>query len=195
MWYIMNDNLLLHFYKAADELFLLKITSSSFSRSKFSVLVLNSQCKNIFLNIFGKFPVFFLSGKIDFRIPCFPCAVVTLILHDTSLRLRPWNQTDHVSCFQSYFKFLSVLNSSWLFWNKSCIAQWPTSSRRKCLGDIEATNWRTRLPHKCRTMYSFLQSNCSSWGYLSSSLYHLDVEFKPTQIYFRTKTPLIKNAF
>ena len=33
--------------------------------------------KQIF-NIFSKFPVFSLSGKMDFQIPCFPCAVVTL---------------------------------------------------------------------------------------------------------------------
>ena len=46
----------------------------------FPVLVVNSLCKNIFLIYFNKFPVFSLSGKMDFQIPCFPCAVATLIL-------------------------------------------------------------------------------------------------------------------
>ena len=41
----------------------------------FPVLVVNSLCKNIFLS---KFAVFSLSGKMDFQIPCFPCAVATL---------------------------------------------------------------------------------------------------------------------
>ena len=49
----------------------------------FPVLELNSLCKNIFLILFGKFPVFSLSGKMDFQIPCFPCvfpcAVATLL--------------------------------------------------------------------------------------------------------------------
>ena len=44
----------------------------------FPVLVVNSLCKNIFLIFFSKFPVFSLSGKMDFQIPCFPCAVATL---------------------------------------------------------------------------------------------------------------------
>ena len=42
------------------------------------MLVVNSLCKNIFLIFFSKFPVFSLSGKMDFQIPCFPCAVATL---------------------------------------------------------------------------------------------------------------------
>ena len=43
------------------------------------MLVVNSLCKNIFLIFFfRKFPVFSLSGKMDFQIPCFPCAVATL---------------------------------------------------------------------------------------------------------------------
>ena len=42
------------------------------------MLVANSLCKNIFLIFFSKFPVFSLSGKMDFQIPCFPCAVATL---------------------------------------------------------------------------------------------------------------------
>ena len=37
----------------------------------------NSLCKNY---IFGKFSVFFLSGKMNIRISCFPCAVE--ILHE-----------------------------------------------------------------------------------------------------------------
>ena len=45
----------------------------------FPVLVVNSLCKNKFLIFFSKFPVFSLSGKMDFQIPCFPCAVATLI--------------------------------------------------------------------------------------------------------------------
>ena len=44
----------------------------------FPVLVVNSLCKNIFLIFFSKFPVFSLSGKMDFQIPCFPCVVATL---------------------------------------------------------------------------------------------------------------------
>ena len=32
------------------------------------------------LIVFDKFPVFSLSGKKDFQIPCFPCAVETLFL-------------------------------------------------------------------------------------------------------------------
>ena len=47
------------------------------------MLVVNSLCKNIFLIFFSKFPVFSLSGKIDFQIPCFPCAVATLPLNWT----------------------------------------------------------------------------------------------------------------
>ena len=46
----------------------------------FPVLELNSLCKNVFLMSFGKFPVFSLSGKRDFQIPCFPCAVATLYI-------------------------------------------------------------------------------------------------------------------
>ena len=42
------------------------------------MLVVNTLCKNIFLIFFSKFPVFSLSGKKDFQIPCFPCAVATL---------------------------------------------------------------------------------------------------------------------
>ena len=42
------------------------------------MLVVNSLCKNIFLIFFSKFPVLSLSGKMDFQIPCFPCAVATL---------------------------------------------------------------------------------------------------------------------
>ena len=45
------------------------------------MLVVNSLCKNIFLIFLSKFPVFSLSGKMDFQIPwfpCFPCAVATL---------------------------------------------------------------------------------------------------------------------
>ena len=45
------------------------------------MLVVNSLCKNIFLIFFSKFPVFSLSRKMDFQIPCFPCipcAVATL---------------------------------------------------------------------------------------------------------------------
>ena len=50
-----------------------------FFTSKFSLCwELNSLCKNIFLILFGKFPVFSLSGKMDIQIPCFPCAVATL---------------------------------------------------------------------------------------------------------------------
>ena len=45
----------------------------------FTVLELNSLCKNIFLIFFGKFPVFSLSGKMNLQIPCFPCAVATLL--------------------------------------------------------------------------------------------------------------------
>ena len=41
------------------------------------VLVVNSLCKHIFLIFFSKFPVFSLSGKMYFQIPCFPCAVAT----------------------------------------------------------------------------------------------------------------------
>ena len=48
----------------------------------FPVLVVNSLCKNIFLIFFSKFPVFSLSGKMDFQIPCFPCAVATLLLRE-----------------------------------------------------------------------------------------------------------------
>ena len=51
----------------------------------FPVLVVNSLCKNIFLIFFSKFPVFSLSGKMDFQIPCFPCAVATLMLHVTKM--------------------------------------------------------------------------------------------------------------
>ena len=40
--------------------------------------MVNSLCKNIFLIFFSKFPVFSLSGKMDFQITCFPCAVATL---------------------------------------------------------------------------------------------------------------------
>ena len=50
----------------------------------FPVLMVNSLCKNIFLIFFSKFPVFSLSGKMDFQIPCFPgfpCAVATLTVH------------------------------------------------------------------------------------------------------------------
>ena len=49
----------------------------------FPVLAVNSLCKNIFLIFFSKFPVFSLSGKMDFQIPCFPCfpcAVATLLI-------------------------------------------------------------------------------------------------------------------
>ena len=35
--------------------------------------------KHVF-NIFSKFPVFSLSGKMDFQIRCFPCAVATMIM-------------------------------------------------------------------------------------------------------------------
>ena len=35
----------------------------------------------MFLIFFSKFPVFSLSGKMDFQIPCFPCAVATLYNH------------------------------------------------------------------------------------------------------------------
>ena len=45
----------------------------------FPVLVVNSLCKNIFLIFFSKFPVFSLSGKMDFQIPCFPCALATML--------------------------------------------------------------------------------------------------------------------
>ena len=49
----------------------------------FPVLVVNSLCKNIFLIFFkSKFPVFSLSGKMDFGIPYFPCAVATLFNFD-----------------------------------------------------------------------------------------------------------------
>ena len=37
----------------------------------FPVLVVNSLCKNIFLIFFSKFPVFSLSGKMDFQNPLF----------------------------------------------------------------------------------------------------------------------------
>ena len=43
------------------------------------MLVVNSLCKNIFLIFSSKFPVFSLSGKMDFQIPYFPCAVATLV--------------------------------------------------------------------------------------------------------------------
>ena len=48
-------------------------------------MVVNSLCKNMFLIFFGRFPVFSLSGKMDFQIPCFPgfpCAVATLYMCD-----------------------------------------------------------------------------------------------------------------
>ena len=51
------------------------------------MLVVNSLCKNIFLIFFSKFPVFSLSGKMDFQIPCFPCAVATL--HNGQSQLHP----------------------------------------------------------------------------------------------------------
>ena len=44
------------------------------------MLVVNSLGKNTFLIFFSKFPVFSLSGKMDFQIPCFPCAVATPII-------------------------------------------------------------------------------------------------------------------
>ena len=47
----------------------------------FHVLVVNSLCKNIFLIFFSNFPVFSLSGKMDFQIPCFPCVVATLFCY------------------------------------------------------------------------------------------------------------------
>ena len=56
----------------------------------FPVLVVNSLCKNIFLIFFSKFPVFSLSGKMDFQIPCFPCAVATLITHSPVRRGVPF---------------------------------------------------------------------------------------------------------
>ena len=54
----------------------------------FPVLVVNSLCKNIFLIFFSKFPVFSLSGKMDFQIPCFPCAVATLYHITAEIRRR-----------------------------------------------------------------------------------------------------------
>ena len=46
------------------------------------MLVVNSLCKNIFLIFFSNFPVFSLSGKMDFQIPC---AVAILLLS------QPWS--------------------------------------------------------------------------------------------------------
>ena len=39
-----------------------------------------SLCKQIFPCVRTKFPVFSLSGKRKNQIPCFPCAVATLLL-------------------------------------------------------------------------------------------------------------------
>ena len=58
---------------------MLKITSSLFFQLYiFRMLVVNSLCKNIFLIFFSKFPVLCLSGKMDFQIPYFPCAVTLM---------------------------------------------------------------------------------------------------------------------
>ena len=53
------------------------------------MLVVNSLCKNIFLIFFSKFPVFSLSGKMDFQIPCFPCAMATLFSSYYMIRSPP----------------------------------------------------------------------------------------------------------
>ena len=66
-------------YEAANEFFLLKITTSFFFPIP-SRVIGNFPCKKRFFRFFGKFPVFSLSGKMDFQIPCFPYAVTTLIL-------------------------------------------------------------------------------------------------------------------
>ena len=65
----------------------------------FPVLVVNSLCKNIFLIFFSKFPVFSLSGKMDFQNPCFPCAVATLFIPDM-LKLISLNKFLISFCFR-----------------------------------------------------------------------------------------------
>ena len=72
--------------------------------SKFSRI--NSLCKNIFLIFLAKFPVFSLSGKMDLQIPCFPCAVATLLTRNyfSPTRIVPssvliagfWNEESNV---------------------------------------------------------------------------------------------------
>ena len=65
--------------------FMLKITRSlcfCFNSKLFPVLVVNSLYKNIFL------ANSLCSGKMDFQIPCFPCAVAPLFLGGLSLHLN-----------------------------------------------------------------------------------------------------------
>ena len=68
------------------------------------MLVVNSLCKNIFLIFFSKFPVFSLSGKMDFQIPCFPCAVATLLLLKLDWKTYHYQHNVSWSCFQLAYR-------------------------------------------------------------------------------------------
>ena len=75
----------------------------------FPVLVVNSLCKNIFLIFFSKFPVFSLSGKMDFQIPCFPCAVTTLNKKKKPCDELRWFKLKKMSNCQKDVKWSSVI--------------------------------------------------------------------------------------
>ena len=93
----------------------------------FPVLVVNSLCKNIFLIFFNKFPMFSLSGKMDFQIPCFPCAVATLLCSDGNfLSFSDLTFTESMwSCFWRYWErwfgpsSFSLFSSSHLGWHST----------------------------------------------------------------------------
>ena len=51
--------------------------------------------------VVAEFPVFFLSGKIDIQIPCFPCAVATLIIRsyiNTCINIIIMHVCTHLIC-------------------------------------------------------------------------------------------------
>ena len=126
----------------------------------FPVLVVNSLCKNIFLIFFSKFPVFSLSGKMDFQIPCFPCAVATRVVHSS----RTGNRLNCLR-FPEAVGILALLNVQDPFVYLRFCSQWAKKIRfnpRTSCNRIQCKLDPMYKTHFCGTG-SLVQINVQYW--------------------------------